>query len=132
MNKHAGYTEIKLADGSTVPLKFGMWTMREICKTWNTDLSGMQAVADSLLKKDPFTAMFDMIGPAAQYGAVEAGKEDTSRPSEMTISRWIDNTGGMIGSPVVGQVMDAFANAMGTDATAAAELPAGKGARPGK
>ncbi|GAB3324565.1 hypothetical protein GCM10027299_21930 [Larkinella ripae] len=116
MNKVSGYTEIELNDGTRLPLKFGMWAFREMCKTWQVGFKVLPIEVATRFEEDEASTLFILLGKSAEYASRVNGNPKVF--DEAIVSSWIDDLSPEKRIVALDQIMNAYNEALGIDLAA--------------
>lgn len=97
-----GYFQLKLTDGSVIPLRFCTWTLKRFLELQKVQLGEMAAKLDAGMD---LSTIVNLITAAHEY--VLRKKGDATQVNDVEVCDWIDDIGGIV-SPQIQELIESF------------------------
>jgi hypothetical protein len=85
-----GHYELKLSDGTSIPMRFCTWSLKRFCQLQGI---GPAEIGEVLTGADTLDAITNLLRAAAEYPLYKEGI--TPNFTDLDVCDWIDDIGGM-------------------------------------
>lgn len=101
-----GHYELKLSDGTSIPMRFCTWSLKRFCQLQGI---GPSEIGEAIAGNNSLEAITNLLKAAAEYPLYKEGI--TPKFSDLDVCDWIDDMGGIAGKKFQ-DVMTALADSM--------------------
>lgn len=101
-----GHYELKLSDGTSIPMRFCTWSLKRFCQLQKI---GPSEIGEALSGNQTLDAIVNLLRSAAEYPLYKEGI--TPSFSDIDVCDWVDDLGGL-GSPKFQEIMSSLADSM--------------------
>ena len=101
-----GHYELKLSDGTSIPMRFCTWSLKRFCQLQGI---GPSEIGEALGGNQTLDAIVNLLRSAAEYPLYKEGITPTF--TDIEVCDWVDDLGGL-GSPKFQEIMTSLAESM--------------------
>lgn len=101
-----GHYELKLSDGTSIPLRFCTWSLKRFCQLQGI---GPSEIGEALTGTQTLDAIINLLRSAAEYPLYKEGI--TPKFTDLEVCDWVDDLGGL-GSPKFQDIMNSLSESM--------------------
>jgi hypothetical protein len=101
-----GHYELKLSDGTSIPMRFCTWSLKRFCQLQGI---GPSEIGQALSGNQTLDAIINLLRSAAEYPLYKEGITPTF--TDLEVCDWVDDLGGL-GSPKFQEIMNSLSESM--------------------
>ncbi len=101
-----GHYELKLSDGTSIPLRFCTWSLKRFCQLQGI---GPSDIGEALSGTQTLDAIINLLRSAAEYPLYKEGI--TPKFTDIEVCDWVDDLGGL-GSEKFQDIMKSLSESM--------------------